>query len=85
MNIIKYFNSKWTKPQTQFFKLKTDDTLWVVAQPEEFYKHKNPLDIWLYQRIEQTKWGKWVYRNETLLVSEDKTRRTKHLFDLVNI
>lgn len=82
---IKAFNNWNTKPNTQFYRAKTDSLLWVIAKPEEFQNYEKPLNIWLYQRIEQDEWGKWIYIKETLLMTNDKIRRTERLFDKVNI
>jgi len=69
MDWVRSIFGKFTKPYLLFEHL--NGSFWTVAEPEEFHKYANPMNMYVYQRMERTKWGKWFKVKDDFLILTD--------------
>ncbi len=81
LTLIKNLIGKITKPCGTLLKHKKSKTIWCTAEPEEFFWFKDPFSIWLYQRIEQNKFGKWERTKDFICLKENKIEQREELFE----
>jgi len=76
MDWIRSIIGKFTRPQLLFKHL--NGSFWTVAEPEEFLKHDDPMNLYIYQRMERTKWGKWFkVKDNFLILTENRYKYAK--------
>lgn len=57
--VIMCILSWWTKPHHLLIH-KTKGTFWTVAEEWMFFEQRcSPLDVYIYEEVIQTRWGKW--------------------------
>jgi len=67
---------RFTRPQLLFKHL--NGSFWTDADSEELEKHDDPMNLYIYQRMERTKWGKWFrVKDNFLILTENRYQYAK--------
>jgi len=81
MDWVKSIIGKITKPYAMF--IHTNGSYWTVADPKEFKKHENPLEIYIYQKVCQNRWGKWIKLDKFMVLTDNRYEYAIDNFKLV--